>query len=89
VLITTQGMITVGSEVRTAETFEHARVELHETITKQEDGPLTPISYLTITVPLKDDASLKAAYRIRDQVGGRGAAGSPQVNPHPAEEDLG
>lgn len=60
-----------------SEVFAHARIELHQTVTRQgEHGPMIPTAYLTITVPLNDDESLRSAYRLQDHARSSGSSTS-------------
>lgn len=48
------------------EEFEGARVDLDET--EPKGGTLGSVAYLTVVIPLRDDAARTAAYRLRDHV---------------------
>lgn len=66
-------------EFNWSDVLRNARIELTDTVTPEEHGPGTSISYLTITVPLQDDKSRRSAYRLREHV----ETGSP----HPANDE--
>lgn len=66
-------------ELAWSDVLRNARIELTDTVTPEEHGPGTSISYLTITVPLQDDESRRSAYRLREYV----ETGSP----HPANDE--
>lgn len=76
VLITTQAQVAVVVDVagrdHTSEVaFDNVRLELHETVRRERDGgPLTPVRYLMLTIPL-DEEGYTRALGLRDVSVGR------------------
>lgn len=70
-LITTEAQVTVVVDAvswrGTLEVpFDHVRLELHETVRREDEGaPVRPVRYLTLTIPL-DEKAYGRALTLRD-----------------------